>query len=360
MVLPNEAKIIELINTYITESNMHKNKIHLILVVNLRGITENDDDYDGTSIEAEYWAIEKFEIILNTYRNIGFEVSCFYDEKDFINYYIKNLYGNNIEKDYLVINYAQKGTSIGRKSLIPSFCDLFKLKRTGSNPYVVSLARNKYHSSCILSNNNIPTAQSYLYHYEYGWISSLKPSFNEIVIAKLNYESSSIGLSSDNIFMYSDDKVSFLKSLSIQYNQPIIVQQFISGFEIELPVLCSRSNIIPILPVGISLNDNIFLADNILDYNIRKSREYGFYNFLDIDKLISSKMMNAATKCVELFDLNGFARVDFRVDKNMNFYITDIATNPGITKETSYYFAFKNLGMTYQNMLETFIGINIQ
>ena len=46
-------------------------------------------------------------------------------------------------KKLLVINSAQTGIYIGRKSLIPAFCDHYKIMHTGSNPYVVSLCRDK-------------------------------------------------------------------------------------------------------------------------------------------------------------------------------------------------------------------------
>lgn len=68
---------------------------------------------------------------------------CFIDEMDFIKNYITNNYYRNDSKYPIVINTAQKGTAIGRKSLIPAFCDLYGLCHTNSNPYVVSLARKQ-------------------------------------------------------------------------------------------------------------------------------------------------------------------------------------------------------------------------
>lgn len=104
-----------------------------------------------------------------------------------------------------MINSAQTGTYIGRKSLIPAFCEHFKIMYTGSNPYVVSLCRDKFHSNAILNNylqNPMPT---YIYSYAYGWIDNKSPQEWEKIIVKLNGESASIGLTKENVFIYYSD-----------------------------------------------------------------------------------------------------------------------------------------------------------
>ena len=145
------------------EAHNKAEQIKIFLVSNIREKTDNFSDYSGTSVVSEYLSLNQQELIVESLRNSGFETVCFIDEMDFIKNYITNNYYRNDSKYPIVINTAQKGTAIGRKSLIPAFCDLYGLCHTNSNPYVVSLARNKYHCNCILKSNGLPTTNDYLY-----------------------------------------------------------------------------------------------------------------------------------------------------------------------------------------------------
>ena len=169
------------------EAHNKAEQIKIFLVSNIREKTDNFSDYSGTSVVSEYLSLNQQELIVESLRNSGFETVCFIDEMDFIKNYITNNYYRNDSKYPIVINTAQKGTAIGRKSLIPAFCDLYGLCHTNSNPYVVSLARNKYHCNCILKSNGLPTTNDYLYLPNEGWLLDKHPNEGEKVIVKLNY-----------------------------------------------------------------------------------------------------------------------------------------------------------------------------
>ena len=311
------------------EAHNKADQIKIFLVSNIREKTDNFVDYSGTSVISEYLSLNQQELIVESLRNSGFETVCFIDEMDFIKGYITNNYYREDSKYPIVINTAQKGTAIGRKSLIPAFCDLYGLCHTNSNPYVVSLARNKYHCSCLLKSNGLPTTNDYLYLPNKGWLLDKHPSEGEKVIVKLNYETSSIGLTSDNIFVYDYTKDSFIKNLANQFNQPVIVESFIEGFEVEVPVIIGEETEV-VLPVGITVNNQKNLGNQILDYGIRRDLKFGFYNFEEAEPEISKQLEECTKRVVQLLGITGFGRVDYRIDYNKNIYVTDIATNPHI------------------------------
>lgn len=333
-------------------------QIKIFLVSNIREKTDNFVDYSGTSVISEYLSLTQQELIVESLRNSGFETVCFIDEMDFIKSYITNNYYREDSKYPIVINTAQKGTAIGRKSLIPAFCDLYGLCHTNSNPYVVSLARNKYHCSCLLKSTGLPVTNDYLYLPNKGWLLDKHPNEGEKVIAKLNYETSSIGLTSDNIFIYDYTKDSFINDLATQFNQPIVVESFIEGFEVEVPVIIGNETEV-VLPVGIAVNNKKNLGSQILDYSIRRDLKFGFYNFEKTEPELSKKLEECTKQVVQLLGITGFGRVDYRIDYNKNIYVTDIATNPHITKGMSFYYAFTENDLNYTQMLETLIALSL-
>lgn len=333
-------------------------KLKIILVSNIREKTDNFKDYGGTSVISEYLSLSQQELIIESLRSSGFETLCFMDEMDFIQNFITNNCYKEDSKLKMVFNTAQKGTSVGRKSLIPAFCDLYGLCHTNSNPYVVSLARNKYHCSCLLKSNGLPTTNDYLFIPNKGWLFGKRPQKGEKVIVKLNYETSSIGLNSDNIFIYDNSKDLFIKEMAYKYGQSVIVESFIEGYEVEVPIVIGKEPEI-VLPVGITVNNQKDLGTQILDYNIRKDLKFGFYNFSETDNELSKKLESCATDVVNLLGITGFGRVDFRIDYNKNIYVTDVATNPHITKGMSFYYAFSENGLDYTQMLETLIALSL-
>lgn len=181
-----------------------RSKLLIVLVAKVDGETQNYDDYQNTSVLSEYYTLDEYENLSVSLKKLGYEVISYFNETDFIDAIINNKI-NRLRKKILVINSAQTGTYIGRKSLIPAFCEHFKIMYTGSNPYVVSLCRDKFHSNAILNNylqNPMPT---YIYSYAYGWIDNKSPQEWEKIIVKLNGESASIGLTKENVFIYYSD-----------------------------------------------------------------------------------------------------------------------------------------------------------
>ena len=334
-----------------------RSEISLVLVANVEGKTSEYDDYSDTSVLSEYYTLDEYELISTTYKKLGYELINYFSEQEFM-YAIINNSIHNSHKKILVINSAQTGTYIGRKSLVPAFCDYFKIMHTGSNPYVVSLCRDKFHSSTILNQFMSIHLETYLYSSTFGWLGGLRPYIGQKIIAKLNRESASIGLSNDNIYIYSLDVDQELSSLSQKYMQSIVVQPFIAGYEVELPIIAGKS-FLPLIPIGIEINKQKMLGDKFLDYSSRFYHKYAFYNFDDFNMEISKKIKNSALKAAEILGIEGFGRIDFRISPTNEYFIFDIATNPHITIDSSYAYAFQKLGYSYSDMLSVFLGISL-
>ena len=52
-------------------------------------------------------------------------------------------------------------------------------------------------------------------------------------------------------------------------------------------------------------------------------------------------------------------RIDYRIDNMGSPYVTDIATNPHITKSMTFYYEYQELGLTYADVLDTLIGLTL-
>lgn len=351
---------LKFISEHIALAETFKEKILIVLVMNVQGLTNKSSDYIDNSVASEYYSYKQYEEIRHAIIDAGFEVKCYFDELDFISDFSTRLLRDNYPKKIFVLNSAQRGTFIGRKSLIPSFCSMNNIAYIGNNPYTVSFFRNKYHWYAFFKQGNFPVCQSYLYHYKKGWLFDKVPNKNEKLIIKLNTESSSIGLSSDNIIFYDISVDENINSISKKFKQSVILEQFISGYEVETPIFISENKIFCFPPAGIGVNDRNILGDNILDYNIRGNHLFFHYDFEKENPELTNKIIETTMKAVQNTDLQDYARIDYRIDTEGNFYITDIATNPHITQSMTFYYYYKKWGFAYSDLLKTLIGITAE
>ena len=239
-----------------TEERLKKK--HLVLVCNSKSESVLLGKRKLFQMETEYFSDDEFDQIVSMFSSIGIPTDYFLHEDDFFQYVISKM-----PQDLVVYNAAQSGTGPGRKSLIPAFCNLHGIPCTGSNAYVVSLCRHKYHVNKLLAQAGIPVPETWL--YSNGWLLEKRPFHNSKIILKPIYESASIGIDESSIQTYTNCIDSLIQSRSEQHRQPIIAQQFVPGYEVEFPLICIDTQIIPLTAVGISVDGQEKLGSGILD-----------------------------------------------------------------------------------------------
>ena len=207
----------------------------VILLTSNKEKTNSQDDYTGYSVKSEFFSEDEEARILNSLNKIGFSVHQFYNEEDFIAFVSE---GQQKLSKKIVINSAQKGTKIGRKSLIPAVCDLFGISYVGSDPYVVSLCRDKYRCGCILAQNGIPVPDAWLYQPLGGWFHEPPATVGQLIV-KPNYEAASIGIDALNI---CNGSAMYEKSAAIRSN---LSSRNISS-TIHLLAMRSKSPLLPL------------------------------------------------------------------------------------------------------------------
>ena len=123
--------------------------IEVLFVANVVDKTEIKDlRKTQDSILTEYFTEDEYNQMLIAIRQNGYNVNVFFDEIDFIKYII-NHSDDVSKKKCVVFNLARNGTGLCKKSLVPSFCDVYNLPSTGSNAYMTCLGRHKFHYNAI-------------------------------------------------------------------------------------------------------------------------------------------------------------------------------------------------------------------
>lgn len=347
------SKIWNYLQKVTTETKSIAEDILVVFVANRKTFSTNSLNDRNT----EYFSDFEANQLLTGFRISGFKTLYFEGENEFISYVIKKERMTNA-KWVIVYNTAQSGSDPGRKSLLPSFCSLHNIHICNSNSYVVSLARNKFHVHAILRCFGVPTPNSWLYSADSGWLKGETPPSKTNLIAKAVHESASIGLDYKSIGEISKKYESILMQKSEELKQPLIVQKFITGKEFEVPVINMNSQRLPLNPVSITINGNDELYDQYLSYDTIYNDRYGFGSHSSEYASVAENMRKVAADVCEILGINGFARVDFRVDNEKNIWVTDVSTSPHIVQHSAYNYAFNKVGWTHNDLLACMIAVN--
>jgi len=336
---------------FIIESDSLLRGKKLYAVCNIKGDGINSNNFSKFDIRTEYLSDNEFEQI-DTMLNKCLRVEkYFFDEIEFIDF-VRTTAPDN--KTTIVYNSAQSGMGIGRKSLMPAFCASRGIKITGSNSYAVSLCRHKYHVMKLLESHGFNVPKTYL--YDRGWVYE-QPKAGEMYLLKPIYESSSIGIDKEGIVIFDDSAVKLIETKQDEMNQPIVVQEFIKGYEAEVPCVVIRDQAYALNPVGITLDKSEkIMGLNILDYDKIFFDNYHFFDLCETG-LNTQEMTRDAKLVAKILGLSGLNRVDFRIEESGRHYIIDVSTNPHFINHSSVNHAFKQLSLDSECIMKIILGV---
>lgn len=313
----------------ITHFKKHQEEIALLLVVNLKSssiITDNCFDY-----ETEYFSDEElndFICVLNQL-NIYHDIS--YGESDFVSKINSDYFSKIPHKYKIVYNTTGSKRIRARSALIPSICELHDMLYASSDILTASILENKIHSFALLHYHGFSVPRFWIYHNLHGWINSAQPAKDILLIAKPAYECASIGITQKSVSIFDEVFQEHIIETSTILKQPIIVQEFIRGWEVEVPVF-DIGTPAALSVVGIQIDGEELLNDKFLPYESIYSDNYSFYDYERVNPNLSSEIKQIACDSYKALDLSGTVRVDFRISENNIPYITDYNNSPHLTK----------------------------
>lgn len=323
----------------------------VIFLANVKDKTLNSNDYEDTSVLTEFLSMEEYQELLISLQNFGFYVVTYFNTEEFIAEYLNGKYIND---NIIIFEGTQKGIGHARDTLIPAFCDLQNLLHTGPNAYVNSICINKYNWTKLLSEHNIFVPNSWRFD-ENGWLNG-HPDNDILLIAKPNYECASIGIHKESVSYLTHNYVNYLYKITHKYNQSLIVQEFIPGYEVEVPIIINKQEVCILPPVVLSQSGQVCMNYNFLDFDNIYYDDYHFSLLKNVNESWAQSIEECAKKICNILELERYTRIDFRITTNGDFYVTDINSYPHIVSHSSFGYAFDQLNIGHENILPCLIG----
>ena len=269
-------------------------------------------------------------------------------------------------KPDLVFNRAEGVRGESRESHVPAVLEMLGIPYVGANVLSSAVCLNKGWAKKFLTYHKILTPEFHI-------LSNLKQingsDFKFPLILKPNEEGSSVGINEDNVV---SDKLQLSRKLSAmlnEYQQPILVEQFIQGREFSVGVLNPLSRNPQVLAI-LEIDFSKFPADVGGVYGQRAKTIYEeLDHYICPAKMpleLKKKLQQISISICKVLTVPDFARIDFRMDKTGKIYFLEINPLPGMdfdleNKDISFfpYMAFKS-GYTYDQLVERILDSAIQ
>jgi D-alanine-D-alanine ligase len=196
-----------------------------------------------------------------------------------------------------------------------------------------------------------------------GWYTTdeiHKLKSDQMYIVKPIWEDGSLGVDEHCVFSGGDK--AYRDKLKKLNKKSFFIEQYIDGREFNLSMLGGKAGPQVMPPAEILFKDYPEGKHRIVGYNAKWKEDSFEYNhtprtfrYPKQDLPLLEQLNNMAMQCWHGFELKGYVRVDFRVDRQGVPYVLEINGNPCISPESGYVAATKRAGLKFYQVVERII-----
>lgn len=233
----------------------------------------------------------------------------------------------------------------GEDGKIQAMFDLLDIKYTGTDYISSALSMDKAISKELFTKYGIPTPKGI----------TICKSDRQIVdawsiypcIVKVNCGGSSVG-----VYM-AEDKTQLEEALekAFKYESRVIIEQYIAGREFSIGVMDGKA-----LPI-------IEIAPKVGFYDYKNKYQAGSTVETcpaDLDANVTKAMQSCAETVYRALRLKTYARMDFRMDSEFNFYCLEANTLPGMTPTSLLPQEAAAIGVNFEELCQQIIDISMK
>lgn len=237
--------------------------------------------------------------------------------------------------------------------------ELMGIPHTGSPSWALQQGTDKHVAKVIMSRAGVPTpAWAVCADGDGDWSAVPGPW-----IVKPGLEDASLGIDEESVVHDSAAvraRVAYLRGMFP--GQPILVEQYVDGREINVSVLAGPGGPRVLAPAEMRFVDYPPGKPRVLGYRAKwTAGAFEFehtertFDFPPADAALIESVKDIALRCWRLFDLHGYARVDLRVDKESRAYVIEINPNPCLSPDAGFAAAVVRAGILPEVMAQSIL-----
>jgi D-alanine-D-alanine ligase len=261
----------------------------------------------------------------------------------------------------VVFNLVESLTGSGSLiHLAPALLDTLHIPYTGAGTAAMLLTSNKVLAKRWLAAAGLPTPP---------WFTPREMSENFRIegawLVKSVWEHASVGLDEDSVIPEAG-RERLLDEMAARREAlggDCLAEAFIYGREFNLSLLAGGEGPEVLPPAEIRFD--AYPPGKVRVVGYRSKWEEGSFefdhtprsfSFPEADGPLLSRLRDLALRCWTLFDLRGYARIDFRVDHQNRPWILEVNANPCLSPDAGFRAATLQAGLTPAEVLTRIVG----
>jgi D-alanine-D-alanine ligase len=244
---------------------------------------------------------------------------------------------------------------------VVSYLELMKQHYTGCNPRGLTLAHDKALTKKILSYHRIPVPGFAVFPLNQKIVRPKRLGFPLLV--KSVTEEGSVGVAQASVVNDDEKLKERVEFIHRQTQSHAIAEQYIEGREIYVSVIGNRrlqtytpwELVIQNLPEG-ALN----IATGRMKWNPAYQKKVGLVTrAADLSPELLKKIESLSKRIYRLLSLSGYARLDYRLSTDGQFYLLEANPNPQIALNEDFADSAAHSGLSYGQLLQKIMTLGL-
>jgi D-alanine-D-alanine ligase len=243
----------------------------------------------------------------------------------------------------------------GRSELemsVAGLLDLMGIPYTGSGPFTLGLALNKFYMKHVLRSAGVPAARGYLHAPGQKVRSRLRLP----VIVKPVHEDASLGINTSSVcheLAHVERQVSYIHTV---YKQDALVEEYLDGREFNVSIIGDRE------PQVLAISEIDFSGlpegePRIVSYRAKWDEESPLFSGTvpicpaPLAKRYENRIKDIALRAYSCVGCRDYGRIDMRSDARGNVYVLEVNPNPDISPHAGFARAARAAGYCYREII---------
>jgi D-alanine-D-alanine ligase len=256
-----------------------------------------------------------------------------------------------------VFNLVDAVNGDGRlAAFVPHLLELDGLAITGASSHAWLRTLSKVSTKERLAHAGLPTP---------AWSEDGSGLRRTRVIVKPVWEHGSLGVGATSVMPAAKAQRAIFE-LTFRWKTEHFAEAFVEGREFNVSLLDRREGV-RILPIAEILFEGFAQGEpKIVGYDAKWTPDSRAYSGtprrfgLERDEPeLAAQLKSLALSCWSLFDLSGYARVDFRVDRTGQPFILEVNVNPCLSPDAGFAAAAAEAGLAYDAMVARIVEASL-
>lgn len=244
----------------------------------------------------------------------------------------------------------------GEDGALQGLLDILDIPYVGSGVLASSLAMDKNKAKELFQQAGIPVAKGERYRITDQTdiqllADEITAQFSVPFVIKPNREGSTLGLT----IVQETSQVPKALEMAIQSDEYVLVEQFIDGKELTVPVMgkWQEEEALPII--------EIIPKNELYDYESKYALG-GSEHIIParLDESTTKRIQDFAVKSHQVLGCEVYSRADFLLTEDGTPYLLEVNTLPGMTSTSLFPDSAKQAGISYEEMIESFVQLSIE